>query len=158
MIFYCQNNVDTLEIKPFRGEGKQNVLYSFIASAMIGLILYWADTPDMLPILGIVTAILLFLSVLQWIIVSGITVIFDKKERTVYRRYWNLFKIKVIDFDAMTLLKTNSGSGEAYSIAAKTNRYRSKQRISRYLSEKKMLIFETEIVPEILPFTSKNNN
>lgn len=91
-----------------------------------------------------------------------VRVIFDLHNKAIYRK--NLFgEKKLLHFHEATLLcQSNNYGSQSYHIAKKSNRYKSLQRISGYLSESEFLAFEKEVVSQILPLLdnpkmSKNN-
>ena len=80
--------------------------------------------------------------------VVGTTIVFDRENRTIFKQKGSGLK-KILPFEEACLLLTETKGGCLYGIARKSDRYRSVQRLSGYMSEEELRAFEEEIAQKI---------
>ena len=76
------------------------------------------------------------------------TIVFDRENRTIFKQKGSGLK-KILPFEEACLLLTETKGGCLYGIARKSDRYRSVQRLSGYMSEEELRAFEEEIAQKI---------
>ena len=146
--YNIQETGSTFSFQPFKKEFPKNVLYMALAAVAGGIFIFFNANPAwdkiMFSLLALGAAYLIY-----WgLFVVRTTIVFDRENRTIFRQKGSGLK-KILPFEEACLLLTETKGGCLYGIARKSDRYRSVQRLSGYMSEEELRAFEEEIAQKI---------
>lgn len=149
-----QKTSDKIILTPFRQQFFKDIKVAFLVAIVGGVAGFFLDRNYYKGIAWGFAIMAVVVMVWQYIAGFHTQIIFDLKKQKIYSKNW-WGNREILPFSETELLRESNNHGSlSYHLARKSDRYKSVQRISGYLSEKELLDFENKVISVISPLIS----